>query len=292
MEVRPIGGNMLKRMLKLELRKALRNKLFYATIAVGCAITMLGLIYYLTGYWSSTPIPTDVNPMASNDSLFRYWIGGEPFSPGSSVYFFVFPLLAAIPYGWSYCEEKKCGYLGMAAVRSGKTTYFLSKYIAVFISGGLAMVIPLVFNFLLTALFFPAVTPDPVNCTSYGVFFNSLMATLYYTMPFLYVFFYLCIDFLYCGLIACLSYAVTSIVRRRVIVVILPLFLLLAFHYSRQFVYTSWQTIYKEISPMFFLRPVAAIYQASWTVIIVEMAVLFLLTFCLSMIWERRHEIY
>lgn len=283
---------MLKRMLKLEVRKALRNKLFYASIAVGCAITMLSLIYYLMGYWSSAPIASDMNPMASNDSLFRYWIGGEPFSSGSSVYFFVFPLLAAIPYGWSYCEERKCGYLRVAAVRSGKTTYFLSKYIAVFISGGLAMVIPLVFNFLLAALFFPAVTPDPVNSTTYGVFFSSLMAPLYYTMPLLYVCFYLCIDFLFCGLIACLSYAVTSFVRQRVIVVILPLFLLLAFHYSRQFVYTSPQVVYKEISPMYFLRPVAAAYQASWAVIVVEMAVLLLITLCLSMIWERRHEIY
>lgn len=118
------------------------------------------------------------------------------------------------------------------------------------------------------------------------------MSSLYYTIPVLYVLLYLCIDFVFCGLIACISYCAASLVRHRAVVVILPLFLLLAFHYSRQFIYTSSTIRYKEISPMYFLRPVAAAYTASWAVILAEAAVLFTATMVVSMVWERKHEIY
>lgn len=285
---------MSKRMIRLELRKALRNKMFYGAIVIGCVITMFSLVYNVGRYWQDLPLmrAAGANPAYESSSLFNMWIGGEPFSLGSSIYFFVFPLLTAIPYGWSYCEEKQSGYVRVAVVRSGKKAYFLSKYVAVFLSGGLAMVIPLVFNFVLTAMFIPAVMPNPIYGTSNGIFFNSLMSMIYYSMPLLYVLLYLCVDFLFCGLIACLSFGVTCFVRHRAITVILPLFLLLAIHYSRQFVYISQTVRYKEISPMYFLRPIAVAYQASWGVILAEMAVLFFITFFLSLIWERRHEIY
>ena len=284
----------LKEMLKLEFRKALRNKSFYISLIIGCIITMFSLVYNIEIYQNEIMmIQGDrLNPMYGVLSLFNRWIGGEPFSFGSSAYFFVFPLLVAIPYGWSYCGEKQSGYTRLVTVYSGKKAYFLAKYAAVFLSGALAMVLPLVFNFLVSALFFPAVTPSPLYCTSNGVFYGSLMSMLYYSAPFLYVFFYLCIDFVFGGLIACLSYSVSCIVKYKVIVVILPLFLLLAFHYLRQFIYTSPEVHhYKEISPLFFLRPVQIVYHTSWTVILIGAAILFFITF-LSIIWEYRHEIY
>lgn len=285
---------MLKQILRLEIRKALRNKLFYISILLGGVITMLSFFYNVEYYQQDFLIMKqgNSNPMYAASSLFNLWIGGEPFSLGTSIYFFVFPLLVAIPYGWSYCEEKQNGYIRAVVVRSGKMAYFLSKYIAVFLSGGLAMIIPLIFNFLLTAMFVPAVMPDPLYCTSNGVFFESLMSMIYYTKPFLYVLLYLFIDFLFGGLIACLSFSVACFVRHRTIVVILPFFILLAFHYLRQFIYTSSTIRYKELSPIYFLRPVAAMYPAAWSVILVEAVLLILITLFFSMIWERRHEIY
>ena len=102
----------MKEMLKLEFRKALRNKSFYISLIIGCIITMFSLVYNIEIYQNEIMmIQGDrLNPMYGVLSLFNRWIGGEPFSFGSSAYFFVFPLLVAIPYGWSYCEEKQSGY--------------------------------------------------------------------------------------------------------------------------------------------------------------------------------------
>ena len=67
-------------------------------------------------------------------------------------------------------------------VRTGKQRYLTAKYIATFISGGLTMVVPLITNFMLTALFVPAIKPVPTYDTTYGVFGNSIFSrTILYT---------------------------------------------------------------------------------------------------------------
>lgn len=110
---------MLKRMIGIELRKALKNKLFYITILLGCSITMLSFVNSIAIYQNELLMQEHSagNPMQALSNVFNNWSGGETFSLGSSIYFFVLPLLAAIPYGWSYCEEKQCGYVRMAAAR-------------------------------------------------------------------------------------------------------------------------------------------------------------------------------
>lgn len=285
---------MLLNTVRLEVSKALKNRSFYTSLLLGCMIAFLAFITDLGIYRNNLYIlqADAMNPMYASSSLFNLWIGGEPFSLGSTIYFFVFPLLVTIPYGWSYCEEKNSGYTRLMLVQCGKINYFLSKYIAVFLSGALAMVIPLLCSFLVSALFFPAVLPSPIYCTTNGIFYDSLMSALYYTAPLLYVCIYLCIDFIFGGLIACISYVCSCFVKYRVVTVILPLFLLLGFHYVRQFVYVSPMIRYKEISPLFFLRPVQVVYSASWTVIMIEIIVLFLVTAFFIFLWERRHEVY
>ncbi len=106
--------------------------------------------------------------MISAYTVFSTWIGGDGYSLGASVYFFIFPLLISIPYGWSYCEEKKNGYIGAVVAKAGKTSYFLAKYIAVFLTGGLAMVIPLFLTFYLPCCFFLLLRHSPYTLQSMG----------------------------------------------------------------------------------------------------------------------------
>ncbi|HIT90010.1 MAG TPA: hypothetical protein IAC41_06295 [Candidatus Merdenecus merdavium] len=290
----------MKYLIKMEIKKAIKNRFFLIAVLIGGAITVLSLIYNYQIYHEHQLMLRYVrgnsevvqNPLYPMFTVFNNWIGGEPFSLGSSLYFFVFPLLVALPYGWSYCEEKTSGYHRYVVAKTGKTKYFLSKYLAVFISGGLAMVIPLIFNFITAMLIFPAITPIVVYDTAYGVFGGSLMSKLYYTIPFIYLLVYLIIDFVFCGLIACLAFVGSVFIKYKAVVVILPQMLLLLFHYVRQYVYVSGGTQYKEISPLFFLRPVQSAYRASWVIILVEMLILFVVTFGICVLGEKRNEIY
>lgn len=292
---------MLWNTMKIECKKAICNKLFFWVILIGCAITMFSFFPMLQSYIRditdferfSQEFSYERNPLMPLKTLFNHWIGSEAVTAGSVDYFFLFPILIAIPYGWSYCMERRSGYIKNMIIRTGNYRYYLSKYIALFLSGGLAMVVPLLFNFLLMAAFIPAVTPDPYYITGYGIISSSFLSELFYTNPFLYVFLYLLVDFIYCGLIACLSFSFAVFVKNRVIVVLLPFFVLLGFDYiCNSFIYTSNSVIYTELSPMNFLRAVPAVYNTNGFVVSIGAAILFMFTFLTAVIRESRNEIY
>lgn len=290
---------MLFHTIKIECKKAVCNPYFYLTLLIGLTITFFSLVPSLQSYYRDIGDHRQFaaefgprNPLMQMQTLFNHWIGGESFTSGSGNYFFLFPLLAAIPYGWSYCSESKSGYVKNVVIRAGKMPYYLAKYIATFVSGGLAVVAPLLFNFLLTAMWIPAVKPDPSYLTSYGIGPASFLSMLFYAHPFLYVFTYLLVDFLFCGLIACLCLTASIVLKNRVAVVLLPFFLLLGIHYlCYSLLYTSRMTIYRQLSPMAYLRPVPTSYDTDWPIVLAWGIGLFLLTFVPIVLRGRCHEL-
>lgn len=260
--------------LKLELKKAFKNKFFWISVVLGCLITLLSFEHMVNMYYEGMSAisgnSTDIiyDPHIGINTVFNCWIGGEPFSLGSSIYFFVFPLLIALPYGWSYSEERKCGYRRMMITKTGKKKYYCAKYVAVFLSGGVAMVLPLIFNFWMTLLVVPAILPDVTMNMFYGVFGGSFLAELYYTVPFLYVAIYLFIDFVYCGFLVCICMAVSGIVRQKWGVVLIPFLLLLFVHVITDYIYSDPSVAYKELSPLYFLRGVEVRYSFSGSIIL------------------------
>lgn len=287
------------RILKIEIKKAMTCKLLWISVIIGVCITLLSFVYIVNDYFyylkmqetAREAMTAYSNPHTQIFILYDSWIGGETFSPGTSIYFFIFPLLVSIPYGWSYCEEKNGRYKSLAIVRCQKYTYYVAKYAAVFLSGGITMTLPLVVNFIMAAMVFPAITPEVYYEIYYGVFGSSLMAGLYYTKPLLYVVLYMCIDFIIAGLIACLSILSASVIKYRVIAVIFPMVVCLIIHFARNYIYISSNISYKELSPLFFLRGAETAYKASWLIIFLEAAIL-LAVFIIGIVWEQKHEVY
>ena len=283
--------------LKLELKKAFKNKFFWISVVLGCLITLLSFEHMVNMYYEGMSAisgnSTDIiyDPHIGINTVFNCWIGGEPFSLGSSIYFFVFPLLIALPYGWSYSEERKCGYRRMMITKTGKKKYYCAKYVAVFLSGGVAMVLPLIFNFWMTLLVVPAILPDVTMNMFYGVFGGSFLAELYYTVPFLYVAIYLFIDFVYCGFLVCICMAVSGIVRQKWGVVLIPFLLLLFVHVITDYISSDPSVAYKELSPLYFLRGVEVRYSFSGSIILL-FAIGLLVISLIGIIKEYRNEIY
>lgn len=283
--------------LKLELKKAFKNKFFWISVVLGCLITLLSFEHMVNMYYEGMSAisgnSTDIiyDPHIGINTVFNCWIGGEPFSLGSSIYFFVFPLLIALPYGWSYSEERKCGYRRMMITKTGKKKYYCAKYVAVFLSGGVAMVLPLIFNFWMTLLVVPAILPDVTMNMFYGVFGGSFLAELYYTVPFLYVAIYLFIDFVYCGFLVCICMAVSGIVRQKWGVVLIPFLLLLFVHVITDYIYSDPSVAYKELSPLYFLRGVEVRYSFSGSIVLL-FAIGLLVISLIGIIKEYRNEIY
>src|SRR5699024_5120612 len=197
-------------------------------------------------------------------------------SLGFVFFFTLMPLLAVMSYGWSYYIENKTGYVKAVVTRSSKREYFLTKYIATFIAGGLVILIPLVVNFVVVALFVPAVTPTISYALYYAVPHGHMGSQLFYTYPFLFVILYLILDFIFAGLFATLSLTVAFFVKNRIAVILIPFFLILILHYSRTFLFNIY---HHELSPINYLHSTIVEQPVNYLVILAQGLLFFILTF-------------
>lgn len=279
-------------MIKMECRKSMRNKFFYVALGVGLLFALLSALYNIDAYFFSQKekagFSVDVNPMNQISGLYNRWIGGESFSMGFVLFFTLFPLLAAFPYGWSQCMEGKSGYTKNVVIRGGKLPYFFAKYIATFLSGGLVVLIPLVCNFLLVACFVPAWKPTIIYTMYYPIHHGSLWSEVFYTYPLVFVLLYLGLDFIFGGLFATMSYGLAAFVKNRVAVVMVPFFCMLGLHYCRTLLVYR---VYKEISPLNYLHALCVDNQVEPGIVMAEGLIFFILPFFI--IWRAgvRHEI-
>ena len=97
-------------------------------------------------------------------SLYNVWIGslvGDLLF--TTVFYFILPLAAALPFSFSLLDENRNGYLRQMSLKKGQQRYYLAKYLVTFCSGFLLAVIPLVINIIITACYIPAYTPPQVD---------------------------------------------------------------------------------------------------------------------------------
>ena len=249
----------LRNLLKIELKKAFQNKVFLLMLGVGVLIAMLSVIQNLPKYYQllqnnayAAQKGMQINPMLPLFTPYSNWIGNDFQFSMTPLFYTLFPLLACLAYGWSYFGERKSGYVMNVAVRtSKKSQYFLAKYIAVFLSGGVVVALPMLLNFLVISCFIPAYQPD----LFYGMYYSVSMHFLrewFYAMPLLFVAAILAINFIFGGLLAACSMAITFFVKNKFAVVLLPFMALFGVQYLQDNVWFFLSEIY--ISPMDFLR--------------------------------------
>lgn len=277
------------RLLAIEIKKAIKNKFFIATLGIATTFSLFSAWYMIDHYRFQTFLSSiDGNPMTNASSLYNHWIGGEAMSLGFTLFFTLLPLIAVLPYGWSYFIEDKNGYVKTVVIRSNKWQYFLSKYLATFIAGGLVILIPLVVNFLLVASFVPAITPSMVYSLRYPVMIGSLWSTLFYTYPLIFVLLYVILNFIFAGLFATMSLAVSFFLRNRIAIILTPFFLIMTLHYSRTFLAYRY---YNEISPINYLHATCVENAANAWIITAQGLLFFVLTFGITMKLGVKREI-
>ena len=249
--------NERRRLIKMECRKAILNKYFYITFGVALLLAVLSAWYMIEVYISDlihTELYfTDANPWTGYFGLYNAWIGGEWRTLGYTLFFTLLPLMAAFPYGWSQSREKASGYTKNVVIRGGKRDYYLAKYLATFLSGGLVILVPLIVNFTLVACFIPAYKPSLIYVIYYGISAGTLWSKIFYTCPLIFCVLYMLLDFVFAGLFACLSYGFANVVKNSVVVVLIPFFVTLGLHYAQ---FLRIIKIPSEISPIYYLHSI------------------------------------
>ncbi|ERI06101.1 ABC transporter permease [Atopobium sp. oral taxon 810] len=206
------------RLLKMELSRAFRNRLYYAVLAVGIVLALLSAIPGIQTHFDMIPkqlSPTSWGP-TNWDSCYAFWMSVHNVVPFEGLFYQLVLLLAAIPYACSMRQELEFGYANQVFSRVSRVKYFVAKYIAAFISGGLVALIPSTINLIVLACFVPTYTPSIENVIYTGVYTSALWSEIFYTNPLLYCVLYSAIAFCMCGLWAVAVLGLSFLIRNRV----------------------------------------------------------------------------
>ena len=274
----------MKQILKTELKRAFTGKMFFISLGLGIILAALHFIFevigtlpYMDAYFQYQ------KPMTGIDFFFSSWLGGHSLDVCSYIFFFILPVLAVLPYADTFFTDIKSGFAKNLLLRVKRRHYFFAKYIAAFLAGGAAVVIPLLLNLLSAAMVLPAILPQATSDNhAIGIF--SMWHGLYYTHPFVYQFLYMGLDFLFAGIFAAAALTVTRLAQNRIVTLLSPfiLYIFLSAVFDFLGVY-NW-------APMEFLRPGGG--SGYGPVVAVEAAVGLLLTFFVFVVRGPKDDVY
>lgn len=142
----------MRNILKIEIKRALTGWGFLLSLIPGmvCVLYKNYQIYAQNSKFEGMGYYLSFNKR----TFFDTWMLG--YLDSTVLYMFYFlGIIVALPYGISYYQDRKKGIIKNICVRTEKKKYLLSKYIAVFLSGGIAAAIPVIIDFLIVRLYNP-----------------------------------------------------------------------------------------------------------------------------------------
>lgn len=255
----------MKGLLKTELYKAVFNPMFFASTATATAFAIGSFIErykYESAYFAISNIEIK-NPCYEIDSLFNQWIAIEGGSSYYHLFFMLLPLFASIIYSWSYPVERKSGVYRLMAIKGKRGEYLLAKYLAVFISAALSIMLALIVNICLCATYFPIISPDVFYDSYYGIGVNSAFRDIFYTQPAIHMIIYSVLISLYSGLFAVMGMTFSYVLKNKYVAVFLPFFVCLLLSFIN-----AQLKLRVQLDPTSFLHPGATLSLGSGAAVV------------------------
>lgn len=220
----------MKQVLKVEFNRAIQGWGMRLTLLIGVAISVVHVIQYqipanqanLTGFYKDFPI---LSPWTAMET----WLAGNQNNLESFIYFLILPLMAALPFGTSYFDDTKSGFLKSIYMRTSRREYLSAKYLAAFLSGGIAVAVPLILNLMCSLILLPNLFPVKAMGQT-GISDMHMFYRLFFSNPLLYTLIFILIDFLIGGIWACVGLAASFISDYKIVVLICPFFIQLIIH--------------------------------------------------------------
>lgn len=212
---------MKKRLLKNEFLRIIQGKGLWLSLLIGTILALSHAAMYV--------MPLSKSILSGNYPLGVYakWMGGENSTIQPVLYYLIAPVLVVLPYLGTTCEDMNTGYVKNILLSVTRREYYRVKWVLTFLTAGTVAVVPLLLNFFFTAMFLPAVMPQP-GTGLYPLMAYSLWAELFYTHPAIYLVCYLVLNFVFFGLLATVGLSCSLVTQKGYICMLFPLFLYLA----------------------------------------------------------------
>lgn len=221
---------MNRNVLKEELNRALKGNGMVLALIIGCVITISHMLkYQLPAYYNNAMMDYERFPMLYPFVVSDTWLAGNMSTLESFIYYLILPIVAVLPFGTSYFTDIQSGFLKSMYMKTTRREYLMGKYITTFLSGGIAVTLPLVINLIGALIFLPNLSAQvtmPYNGIGAAHFLNEI----YYTYPLIYIFFFLCLDFVFGGIFASVALTCSFLSDYKIVVMICPFFLQLTIH--------------------------------------------------------------
>lgn len=215
----------MQRMIKFELKRSFKNRLFLISLLISLAlVTWYSIERIPYCVQLNSEILNDENLMGFFEISYTNWIGSHNIYLQQNIFYMAIPILATLPFGSSFYDDINRGYARNVCVRAKKKYYLVAKYIAVFVSGGCVVAIPMVLSFLISSIFLPTMLPE-ASYTFTNIYPAYKWADLFYVQPLLYTSIYIFITFLFSGVTASLSLFITFFLNRKFVTFVFPFFI-------------------------------------------------------------------
>ena len=280
----------MKKLLKVECKRAFCNKTFYACLGIGAVLSIWLLCIQVQEVKTFEQMILEYGiekvGLYYPRSIYNSFIGLDYAYLPSTILYTIFPILVTLPHGISYYYDKKIGYMKNILIKSKRRDYFLAKYVSVFMSGFVMTMLILLFSFWLSALFFPGLLPEVTTAMYCPFDKHALLIKLFYSHPWLYVLIYIFIDAVFFGVIATVAIAISCYSNHMLLVCSGGMMIYLMVDLVTELLGKP------EFSPLKFLRPTQMLCNANPVIIIVELAVLISLVMILLFKVERKKDVF
>ncbi len=136
-------------MFKAQMRLMIKSNQFLFALTAMIAFVTLGFILNCVSFFGSDIVAV---PMANLLTVFNK----SSLDMSFSIFSLTFPLFAAVGFSDSFFTERKSHITDICLLRRSVNSYYFSKLLTVFVSGLLIMLIPLLINFIVCIITFPA----------------------------------------------------------------------------------------------------------------------------------------
>lgn len=199
------------RTLKFEMNRAFHGKWLYISILLGTIIAALDLGLFRIVYGSD-----------KGKVLIQAWLGTNYQFVYNSLFYVLMPLFACLPYAGTYFSDMDSGYDRNICVKTSRFSYMMSKCVASFASGFVAVSIPLLLDLYGAAGLYPDGKPDKLSFLTAGIIDSYLFPELFNGRPWIYILLFIFIDGMFAGLFAVMSVCISRWSRNRFSAVMFP----------------------------------------------------------------------
>jgi hypothetical protein len=278
------------KILKIELKRAFKNKAFYLSFAIGAALCIWLKLFQVQEVRELEKLISEYGTEKLGvyylRNLYNSFIGLDYAYLPSIILYTIFPLLVTMPHALSYYSDKKSGYIKNILIKTGRKEYFFTKYAAVFLSGFVLTLAILFFDLWLSALFFPALIPEAGSQTFSPMLQSQMLVELFYTHPLIYTIIYIFIDAVFFGLLATVALAVSMAADNLLLVFSGGMILYLFVDYLTK-IFDKW-----NFSPIRFLKPNQLDCEAKPWIIFSEIVILIVAVILPFFLKERKKDVF